>query len=112
MIIGIAPLLAALIAAGQAPPAAAPAPAGQVPVFRAATRLVEVNVVVHDAHGQPVADLKKEDFTLTEHGKPQALRFFSMASAAVPATKPPVLPPHVFSNRQTADAGVPPCVTI
>ena len=39
------------------------------PVFRVGTRLVQVNVVVHDHHRQPVADLKKEDFTIAERGK-------------------------------------------
>lgn len=104
----IAILLAAFIAAGQT----APAPASQVPVFRAATRLVQVSVVVHDGHGQPVADLKKDEFTLTERGKPQAISFFSVASAASPASPLPPLPPHVFSNRLTQQAGVPPSVTI
>jgi VWFA-related protein len=108
----IALLLAALIAAGQAPPKAAAAPVAQVPVFRAATRLVQVSVVVHDGRGQPVADLKKEDFTLTEHGKPQEVRFFSMASATAPAAPRPSLPPHVFSNQPTQNSGVPPSVTI
>jgi VWFA-related protein len=101
MFIGIA-------AAGQT----APKPATQIPVFRAATRLVQVSVVVHDGHGQPVADLKKDEFTLTERGKPQAISFFSVASAASPASALPSLPPHVFSNGLRQQAGVPPSVTI
>jgi VWFA-related protein len=98
----------AAAAAGQI----APQPAAQVPVFRAATRLVQVSVVVHDGHGQPVADLKKDEFTLTERGKPQQISFFSVASSASPASPPPPLPPHVFSNVLTQQAGVPPSVTI
>ena len=78
-------LIALLLAAAQAT-AQTPAPAAQPPVFRTATRLVEISVVVHDSRGQPVSDLKKEDFALTERGKPQQVAFFSMASADRPAT--------------------------
>ena len=99
--------------AGQAPAGqTAPKPDGQAPVFRAATRLVQVSVVVHDGHGQPVADLKKDEFTLIERGKPQQISFFSVASSASPVNPPPPLPPHVFSNTLTQQAGVPPSVTI
>jgi VWFA-related protein len=104
-------LICAVLAAQSAPPAA-PKPASQVPVFRAATRLVQVSVVVHDGHGQPVADLKKADFTLTEHGKPQQISFFSVASSASPVSPPPPLPAHLFSNALAQRAGVPPSVTI
>lgn len=101
-------LLAAVIAAGQA----APDRPGQAPVFRAATRLVQVSVVVHGGHGEPVGDLKKDEFTLTERGKPQQITFFSVSSAAVPVKPPSPLPPHLFSNALTDQAGVPPSVTI
>ena len=83
------------------------------PVFRTATRLVQVNVVVHDHHGQPVGDLKKEDFTIAERGKPQTISFFSMETAdrlASPAGPP--LPPHVFTNVVAQQAGVPTSVTV
>ena len=102
-------LFAAFIAAAAA---GQTAPAGQVPTFRAATRLVQVSVVVHDGHGQPVADLKKEDFTITERGKPQEVRFFSVAAGGSPASPPPPLPPHLFSNALTQRAGVPSSVTL
>ena len=72
--------------------------AGQPPVLRVSTRLVEVSVVVHDSHGEPVSDLKKEDFTITERGKPQPISFFSMVSADRSAVPSATLPPHIFSN--------------
>ena len=67
------------------------------PVFRSTTRLIQVNVVVHDKHGEPVADLKKEDFVLLEKGKPQQISFFAVdkQGAAGPAVE---LKPNVFSN--------------
>jgi VWFA-related protein len=82
------------------------------PVFRVATRLVQVNVVVHDHHGQPVADLKKDDFTITERGKPQAISFFEVVAADKPAAPLKALPPHVFTNVVTRQAGVPTNVTV
>ena len=67
----------------------------QPPTFRADTRLVEVNVIVHDKSGQPVAGLTRGDFTLLEDGKEQPIDVFSVegiedrpspAVAAAPAT--------------------------
>ena len=86
----------------------------QPPVFRSGTRLVQVNVVVHDKHGQPVTDLKKEDFTVLERGKPQQIVFFSMDSASAPPAPEPAtgLPPDVFMNRPFAQSGVPTGITI
>src|SRR5262249_57806817 len=79
----IALAILAAIGYSQTPSQQAPAP-----VFRSSTRLVQVNVVVHDKHGQPVTDLKKEDFTVLEHGKPQAISFFEMDSASTIAAPP------------------------
>ena len=48
----------------------------QVPVtpsFGSTTRLIQVNVVAHDKKGQPVTNLSKEDFQLSEDGRPQKL---------------------------------------
>jgi hypothetical protein len=43
----------------------------QSPTFRTNTNLVIVNVAVKDKSGKPIEDLKKEQFTLLEDGKPQ-----------------------------------------
>ena len=81
-------------------------------MFRVSTRLVQVSVVVHDSRGEPVSDLKKEDFTITERGKPQQIRFFSMTSADKPVRPAVVLPPNVFTNSFVEHAGVPTSVTV
>src|SRR5258708_30035727 len=81
------------------------------PVFRTTTRLVQVNVVVHD-HNGPVGDLKKEDFTVFEKGKQQEISFFSVESLdklPAPAVK---LPAHIFSNQLAQRNGVPSSVTV
>lgn len=52
----------------------------QVPAqvkFTSETKLVIVNVSVKDKQGVPVAGLKKEDFLVTEDGKPQEIGEFS-----------------------------------
>jgi Ca-activated chloride channel family protein len=44
-------------------------------------RLVNVFVTVTDDHGAPVSGLKKDDFTLTEDGRPQKISVFDKESA-------------------------------
>ena len=65
--------------------------------FKAATRLIQVSVVVHDGRRQPIAGLKAEDFEILEDGKPQEVSLFAVRShvpteAAAAAT-------GVFTNR-------------
>ena len=102
-----ASLAVAIIAAISFGQTAAPQP----PVFRTATRLVQVNVVVHDKRGQPITDLKKEDFAVFERGKPQSIALFSMNGEHGTAA-PAVLPAHIFSNAVAMKAGMPAGVTV
>ena len=74
------------------------------PTIRVTTRLVQVNVVVHDKKGTPVSDLKKEDFTILDKGKEQKVAVFTVDSIDAPHKAWPALPPNIFSNRiQGAD---------
>ena len=50
----------------------AQSPSDGEPVIRTSTRLVEVNVIVHDKNG-PVADLTKDDFILTDRASDQSV---------------------------------------
>ncbi|MET0619580.1 MAG: VWA domain-containing protein, partial [Thermoanaerobaculia bacterium] len=70
----IALLLATAVALGQE---AAPAP--QVPVFseRVEVRVLDLDVDVTDSKGQPVTDLKREDFTVKIAGKPMPIDYFA-----------------------------------
>src|SRR6185369_4070315 len=57
-------------------------------ILRATTRLVVLDVVALDEKGQPIPDLKADDFTVLEDGKPQKISDFSYhhpASASAPA---------------------------
>jgi VWFA-related protein len=67
-------------------------------VLRATTRLVVLDVVALDEKGQPIPDLKADDFTVLEDGKPQKISDFSFhhpVAASAPASQPP---PNVISN--------------
>ncbi len=80
-------------------------------VLKSTTRLIQMNVVVHDKHGQPVRDLKKEDFTILDNGKPRPVSVFSMDSNAV-LPQAPKLAPNVFTNRLQQKSEVPAGVTV
>ena len=88
-------LAGVLVAQQGTPPANEPALS-----VRVTTRMVLVDTVVLDKEGHPIKSLKADDFTLTEGGVPQRIASFSerVAEAAKPAP-PPVLPPHVTTNR-------------
>jgi VWFA-related protein len=81
------------------------------PTFRAATRLVEVDVVAR-SKGAPATGLTREDFTLLDNGKPQKIAFFSVRSARAsgPAALSP--PAGAVSNRLERDGPLPARATI
>ena len=84
---------------------AAQTPAEDSPTFRAATKLVEVDVVAR-SKGAPATGLTKEDFTLFDNGKPQKIAFFSVRSARASgpgAQAAPPLPAGAVSNRLERD---------
>ena len=83
----------------------------ETPVFHANTRLVQINVIVHDKNGQ-VANLTKNDFTLTDHGKPRTISVFSVESARQETKDAAPLPQNTFSNRQHGGHETPASVTI
>ena len=119
---------AAAAQSGNAPPAPAANPSAstqsvpeisshdETTTFKVKVNLVEVRVVVRDAHGQPVGTLKQEDFQLLDNGKPQVITKFSVQQAgakpvihtdgaaaipgdktATPATPTAALPEHYIA---------------
>ena len=56
--------------------------------FKVKVNLVEVRVVVRDAQGHAVGNLKQEDFQLLDNGKPQIISRFTVEKAG---PKPPVI---------------------
>lgn len=86
--------------------------------IKVTTRLVEMNVLVHDHHGNPVSDLKKEDFEVKDEGKVQTIILFTVDSVGTgsgagnkPAVEP-ILPRNIVTNRPERQANVPSSVTV
>jgi VWFA-related protein len=96
-----ATLLAAVVGlrAQEKPPAGQEKPAGQAaqppptpdpaqPVFRTGINFVRVDAIVTDRKGEPVTDLKLEDFQVEEDGKPQkpeTLRLVKIDATTAPS---------------------------
>ncbi len=57
-------------------------------------------------------DLKKDDFVVSENGKPQQIGFFRMASADKSGGPLTPLPPHIFSNVIAKNRDVPTSVVV
>ena len=57
-------------------------------IFKARVNLVPVTVVVRDRKGQAIGTLTKEDFQLSDRGKPQYIARFSVEKAGTRSIKP------------------------
>jgi VWFA-related protein len=55
------------------------------PSLRISVRLIQVNVIAEDSDGQPIRDLKKEDFTILEQGQLQQISLFAQQNDVPPA---------------------------
>jgi VWFA-related protein len=81
---------------GPAPPPARPSTGKGT--IRAAVDLVEIDALVTDRDGKPITGLKKEQFSLTENGRPQTISTFEYndvekIETAPAAGQPPVTIP-------------------
>src|SRR5258708_8861519 len=87
------------------------APQDRAPTFRTTTRVVELTVTALDRKGHPVTDLRVQDFTIRESGKPGPMAFFKYDGG--PSLEPPALslPPGVFTNRVAFTPGPPRNIT-
>ena len=56
----------------------------ETPTFQSNVNLVRVPVVVRDKQGNTVGNLQKQDFQLTDRGKPQEIAQFALEGSAVP----------------------------
>ena len=114
----IAPTLPIAIKAHDSDNSAPAPPVAQSsspPLFRASSRLVLLDVIVTDHHGQFIPGLKAGDFTVLEDNRPQKITAFAVqAPAATPArSHPPLkLPPHQYTNFTFVNAEADRPVTI
>jgi len=84
--------------------------------FKAGVELIYVNVVVRDGSGNIVGNLKKEDFTLVEDDKAQAITAFDfeeVPSEAIPPSEPaepiqPILKAQTLKPTAPAPTSAPP----
>ena len=61
-------------------------------------KLVSLDVVVTDAHGQPVAGLTRDDFTVLEDGRPQTVRDFDAWQKRAPVSATATIDPYGRAN--------------
>lgn len=79
--------------------------------IKSSVRLVQVDVIAKDKHGNPVPGLEAKDFTLLDDGKPQKISHLSIERAesstsvekAAPGSTSQVTP-SAFSNRHPENA--------
>jgi VWFA-related protein len=95
--------------AGGTPPTPAPQQPGLT--FRATANYVEVDAIVTDQAGDPVRDLKCDDFIVTEDGKPQNLSVCAFIDIPIDRPDPPLfkekaIEPDVVTNERTFDGRV------
>ena len=81
--------------------------------LKTATRLVQVSVVVHDKHGDPVTGLTKDDFILLDDKRQQTIELFNEETTRAPESAP-ALPAsqNTYTNRMPDRSGVPTSVTV
>ncbi len=72
----------------------------QSPTFHVSRRLIEVQVIVHDRGGKPVEGLTKEQFSVLDQGKAQAIVFFSEELGIQRDSQAVAPQKNVFSNRE------------
>lgn len=81
-------------------------------VLKSTTRLVQVSVIAQDGKGQPITDLKKDDFRIKVNGKDQPIKVFSLDSSSALPRSDTKIPPNVFTNRMEVKSGQQSSVTI
>ena len=105
----LALLAGAVLSAQQKPPSPTPSPSPSPelrPTFPAEVEQVTVDAVVTDKKGVPIKGLGKDDFTVTEDGKPQTITSFeAIEMPALPSAAPSPRPVVSMNNTREAQTG-------
>ena len=109
----IVALAGAALSAGQTPASQTQAgpQAPTSPTFKAQVDYVEVDVLVTDARGNYVRDLKKEDFQVSEDGKRQTVSDFALVDIPIERAERPLfaarpIEPDVRTNERPFDGRI------
>ncbi len=95
------PLAAAFAIAPLHSQAPAPNASTTTPAIKVETRVVLLDVVVTNHKGETIPNLRQEDFSIEEDGKPQTFSAFDEHSRhTAPPVNLPTLPPNVYTNVQ------------
>jgi VWFA-related protein len=97
LFLALLPMLAGAQETKQAPPPAS----AETPTFPARVEQVTVDVVVLDKKAGPISGLTKDDFVLSEDGKPQPIVSFESVVVATPRPAAAVPAPAISSNVVT-----------
>lgn len=109
----IAILASAALAFAQSLPPPPPAQTNpNAPALKVTSRVVQVNVIVHDKNGQPVMGLTKDDFTILDNGQPQTISSMSQQTNKVTTAMVSVSAKNTFSNRMEERFGAAPTVSV
>jgi len=85
-----------MLVAQAAPDAQDPANTPPPATFQAGVQLVQVRVIAQDKDGNPVTDLRQEEFQLLDNGLAQDIRLFlnesERSSIAAPRSRPALSP--------------------
>jgi VWFA-related protein len=103
----VGPLVSAFACAtifAQCPAASAPQEPSPNTIIRVDVNLVQIDAVVTDSHGKPVADLKAGDFQILQDGKAQNIRNFAYISTGAVAGAPAPTPPTALKPSQVRRA--------
>ena len=98
-------LLAGLSTSAQQNPPPKPLPEQPPVTFKVEVNYVEIDAIVTDQQGTFVRNLTKDDFVVTEQGKPQTVSIASLVDIPVEKFDPPLyktkpIEPDVRSNRK------------
>jgi len=74
----------------------------QEPVIRVTSHLVQINVLVHEKHGEAARDLTRDDFSLLDDNRSRPLSVFAVSTAAPADAAAPA--PNAASNRDPRPA--------
>ena len=111
LVAAVAIAISPATARGQQPDQSAAQEPGS-PTLHATSRLVQLNVLVHDSKGSPVRDLTKDDFVVLDEGRERRLAIFRMEEQRAAPAAGAAAHPLAVNNRGAAQTERTPATVI